>query len=101
MHHRAPSQQALLSAGDSHGPSFAMAHLDDKSAVPDEAATANEISTIDTATTHTAQESTAAILPAAPYKVYKRRFFGLVQLVLLNVVVSWDVSGARWRETAG
>lgn len=26
------------------------------------------------------------------YKVYKRRWFGLVQLVLLNVVVSWDVS---------
>ncbi|EAS36208.3 cell surface receptor/MFS transporter [Coccidioides immitis RS] len=24
------------------------------------------------------------------YKVYKRRFFGLAQLVLLNVVVSWD-----------
>ncbi|MCJ1463195.1 hypothetical protein MMC07_001800 [Pseudocyphellaria aurata] len=27
------------------------------------------------------------------YKVYKRRWFGLVQLVLLNIVVSWDVSG--------
>lgn len=26
------------------------------------------------------------------YKVYKRRWFGLVQLVLLNIVVSWDVS---------
>lgn len=26
------------------------------------------------------------------YKVYKRRFFGLVQLVLLNIIVSWDVS---------
>ena len=25
------------------------------------------------------------------FKVYKRRWFGLVQLVLLNVVVSWDV----------
>jgi len=25
-----------------------------------------------------------------PYKVYKRRFFGLAQLVLLNIVVSWD-----------
>ncbi|KAK2734836.1 Major facilitator super domain-containing protein 7, partial [Onygenales sp. PD_40] len=34
-------------------------------------------------------------LPAAAagngeYKVYKRRFFGLAQLVLLNVIVSWD-----------
>lgn len=26
------------------------------------------------------------------YKVYKRRWFGLMQLVLLNIVVSWDVS---------
>lgn len=26
------------------------------------------------------------------WKVYKRRWFGLAQLVLLNVVVSWDVS---------
>jgi hypothetical protein len=25
------------------------------------------------------------------YAVYKRRFFGLGQLVLLNIVVSWDV----------
>ncbi|KIW14226.1 hypothetical protein PV08_07008 [Exophiala spinifera] len=25
-----------------------------------------------------------------PYKVYKRRFFGLGQLALLNIVVSWD-----------
>lgn len=29
---------------------------------------------------------------AAVYKVYKRRWFGLVQLVLLNIIVSWDVS---------
>lgn len=26
------------------------------------------------------------------YRVYKRRFFGLTQLVLLNIIVSWDVS---------
>jgi FLVCR family MFS transporter 7 len=26
------------------------------------------------------------------YKVYKRRWIGLIQLVLLNIVVSWDVS---------
>lgn len=26
------------------------------------------------------------------YRTYKRRWFGLVQLVLLNIVVSWDVS---------
>jgi hypothetical protein len=29
---------------------------------------------------------------ATEYRVYKRRFFGLFQLVLLNIIVSWDVS---------
>lgn len=28
------------------------------------------------------------------YKIYRRRWFGLGQLVLLNIIVSWDVSGA-------
>lgn len=31
----------------------------------------------------------------AHFKVYKRRWFGLAQLVLLNVVVSWDVRFAH------
>jgi hypothetical protein len=41
--------------------------------------------------------STSEISPDAEsgtrpvYKVYKRRFWGLAQLVLLNIVVSWDV----------
>lgn len=25
------------------------------------------------------------------FRVYKRRFFGLTQLVLLNIIISWDV----------
>lgn len=29
------------------------------------------------------------------YKVYRRRWFGLIQLVLLNIVVSWDVRATR------
>jgi hypothetical protein len=29
--------------------------------------------------------------PAAQYRVYRRRFFGLAVLVLLNIIVSWDV----------
>ncbi|TVY71209.1 Solute carrier family 49 member A3 [Lachnellula suecica] len=32
----------------------------------------------------------AEVENAVVYKVYKRRWFGLVQLVLLNIVVSWD-----------
>ena len=30
--------------------------------------------------------------PTIEYRVYKRRWFGLFQLVLLNIIVSWDVS---------
>ena len=34
-----------------------------------------------------------SLLPSTrSYKTYKRRFFGLAQLVLLNIIVSWDVS---------
>ncbi|KAL4891874.1 major facilitator superfamily domain-containing protein [Aspergillus ambiguus] len=38
------------------------------------------------------QETLPAASSALPpvYKVYKRRFWGLAQLVLLNIVVSWD-----------
>lgn len=40
------------------------------------------------------------------YKVYKRRWFGLVQLTLLNIIVSWDVSAfyigsCCWVESPG
>ena len=30
------------------------------------------------------------------YRTYKRRWFGVVQLVLLNIVVSWDVRSPPW-----
>lgn len=37
-------------------------------------------------------EQTATSPGTAPvYRVYKRRWFGLVQLILLNMIVSWDV----------
>lgn len=26
------------------------------------------------------------------YRVYRRRWFGLAQIVLLNIIISWDVS---------
>lgn len=31
-------------------------------------------------------------IPPPVYRVYKRRWFGLMQLVLMNIIVSWDVS---------
>ncbi|KAJ9661302.1 hypothetical protein H2198_002045 [Neophaeococcomyces mojaviensis] len=33
---------------------------------------------------------TLSMTSRVKYKVYKRRFFGLAQLILLNIVVSWD-----------
>ncbi|KAM0095004.1 hypothetical protein ACP6JD_001442 [Aspergillus fumigatus] len=48
---------------------------------------------------HYAADSQDGILSPDPlstvtvYKVYKRRFWGLAQLVLLNIVVSWDHFG--------
>lgn len=41
----------------------------------------------------TSQEDGRGITTASEpeYKVYKIRWFGLVQLILLNIVVSWDV----------
>jgi hypothetical protein len=37
---------------------------------------------------------TALVASSTPvvYRVYKRRWFGLMQLVLLNIIISWDVS---------
>lgn len=40
----------------------------------------------------TGMDGTAEEGGSVVYKVYKRRWFGLVQLVLLNIIVSWDVS---------
>lgn len=37
-------------------------------------------------------ESVAAGDAPIQYRTYKRRWFGLLQLVLMNIVVSWDVS---------
>ncbi|PYH45303.1 putative cell surface receptor/MFS transporter (FLVCR) [Aspergillus saccharolyticus JOP 1030-1] len=43
------------------------------------------------ATRNQVESGMDALPPSGPvYKVYKRRFWGLSQLVLLNIVVSWD-----------
>lgn len=38
-----------------------------------------------------------AVPAAGEYKVYKRRWFGLLQLTLLNIIASWDVSGFTYQ----
>ena len=41
--------------------------------------------------TNSIQVSTAGSEAPVEYRVYKRRWFGLVQLVLLNIIGSWGV----------
>ncbi len=40
--------------------------------------------------------STGAFENHVEYKVYKRRWFGLGQLVLLNIILSWGVRFQHW-----
>lgn len=44
------------------------------------------------ASPRSAEDPAPDLPPTGPvYRVYKRRFVGLAQLVLLNIIVSWDV----------
>ena len=45
-----------------------------------------------TATTRGTEDELLGGNSDTQFRVYKRRWFGLIQLVLLNIVVSWDVS---------
>lgn len=47
--------------------------------------------TLSTMTSSPAECDSSSTPSRQTYKVYKRRFWGLAQLVLLNIVVSWDV----------
>lgn len=78
-----PSQEVLLSHGYPRENTFEM---DD----PKEMHAAEHAERTQTETTAPLHETSAS---TPLYRTYKRRWFGLVQLVLLNIVVSWDVSG--------
>lgn len=39
-----------------------------------------------------AEESSIRQGVSTEYRTYKRRWFGLAQLTLMNIIVSWDVS---------
>jgi FLVCR family MFS transporter 7 len=49
--------------------------------------------TADRGLEHNEGENLEGTVSGGPkFKTYKRRWFGLIQLVLLNIIVSWDVS---------
>lgn len=100
------SQERLVhqQSGNRSDPSFTWLHLD-----PEETnamrgdkkldSASHELSVTETATSRgTARPPSATSRGTAwppneiVYKTYKRRWFGLLQLILLNIVVSWDVS---------
>jgi hypothetical protein len=96
-----PSQEALLTESSTRNPSRDSIEMQD-AAIP----TKTSVETRDNleisrsvsnggpsesgATLRDAHED--AVQSHEPLRLYKRRFFGLFQLVLLNIIVSWDVS---------
>lgn len=96
---RRPSQEALLidfPACPSYRDSLEMedtakAPVETQEDVGISASNTNQSSAPRDAAFADAQED--AVQPhLEPLRLYKRRFFGLFQLVLLNIIVSWDVS---------
>jgi len=75
---------------------FGWAKMDDSTTpgspgkgTPTQVDSGDELMTLDTQ----GSRSDAAMIEApGRYRVYKIRWFGLIQLVLLNIIVSWDVS---------
>jgi hypothetical protein len=51
-----------------------------------------ELTNLDTHGSSSRGGNEVAAAGTAQYRVYKIRWFGLAQLVLMNIVVSWDVS---------
>lgn len=76
---RGSDEEVAIEMGDAAGTRrlHADGHAGTGAAVPDGAGDAGA--------------GTTGIAPVE-YKVYKRRWFGLAQLTLLNIIVSWDVS---------
>jgi hypothetical protein len=96
---RRPSQEALLTESSTRDPyrdSIEMQDTTTKSPIETRedvdlsTSITNETSGARSATLQDAQQDAAQ--PHEPLRLYKRRFFGLFQLVLLNIIVSWDVS---------
>lgn len=97
---RRPSQEALLTESSTRDPYRDSIEMQDTTSTKTPVETredvnitapiTNESSAARSATPREVQED--AVQPHEPLRLYKRRFFGLFQLVLLNVIVSWDVS---------
>jgi hypothetical protein len=51
-----------------------------------------ELATLDTQGSQNLAGGETAMEESVQYRVYRIRWFGLLQLVLLNIVISWDVS---------
>ncbi|KAH0548550.1 hypothetical protein GP486_007905 [Trichoglossum hirsutum] len=54
-----------------------------------------ELTNVDTSGSPSGGRHEVAAVGTAQYRVYKIRWFGLAQLVLMNIVVSWDDDWGR------
>jgi hypothetical protein len=80
---------AQVHSGDVGAPGSS---LSSKDAAHRDQATSSEIARLDSDAPILQQhQQDPSQSDAGEYRVYKRRWFGLFQLVLLNVIVSWDV----------
>ncbi len=52
--------------------------------------------TLQTRSVGTEGDEASSHVQMAEYRTYKRRWFGLLQLILMNIIVSWDVSPTKY-----
>lgn len=104
--HRVTSNDRLLGRGEAHGEGPSSTSMTPFRDLPDDRGKAGAAITHESVldddhahsnrSRHDASASAGGIERTERehviYRVYKRRFFGLTQLVLLNIIVSWDVS---------
>jgi hypothetical protein len=78
-----PSEEQLLAQAGQDSSEMLDLRDSDRDAIDAKSTTVPQISSVEQAAT--------SITTTSAYRVYKRRWFGLVQLILLNIIVSWDV----------
>lgn len=100
---RRPSQEALLNQSPTRHPYRDSIEMEDTAPAPAKVPEVTrehiDLALSSTNDTSDARHAASAVQSHQPLRLYKRRFFGLFQLVLLNVIVSWDVSCCNGLDT--
>lgn len=86
-HENASSSAELTTFADRKGPSTTAQYTDMPSGQGQSSLQSSESDTVDRDCLISTTEQAHV---ATPYRTYRRRWFGLLQLTLLNIIVSWD-----------